>query len=197
MSLEKMGNVVGSILAGGRSRRFGRPKSFAKYNEKYFIEYSINALKQNTDRIVIVSHPSLTTSMSSIGIDTLEDIPAYQGKGPLVGILSVMEAEDAEWYAVLPCDTPKMTTSIVNDILSHREVGIDAVVPVIAGRIQPLNAIYHKRVKTLIIHLLETDNYKMKALLEMCKVKYITEQDLRIDGTEFANINNMDDFNNL
>ena len=186
--------INGIILAGGESRRFGSPKAIARYKNDYFINYSINALRGNVNQITIVSHSNLSSQLSTIMKETIiEDLPAFQGFGPLAGILSGMELAPATWYVILPCDTPKIRMEMIEKLLAFCEDNFDAIVPVIQDRKQPLIAVYHHRLKKEINDLLEGRDLKMNSLLNRCRVKYITEEDLESSGIEFVNINQPDD----
>ncbi|MED4878096.1 NTP transferase domain-containing protein, partial [Anoxybacillus geothermalis] len=51
--------IAGAVLAGGQSRRFGRPKAFALHEGAPFFTWSVAALDPIADELYIVSHPSL------------------------------------------------------------------------------------------------------------------------------------------
>lgn len=191
-------NMTGILLAGGMSRRFGEPKAFAMYKDKPFYQWAKEALEPNTDGIVIVSHPELHNQFEQNGETYIEeDLPPFQGKGPMAGIYTVMERYEREWYVVIPCDTPKMNATIIARMQGFVKEDIDAVIPVINGKSQPLIAIYHQRVQPILEELLSDGNYKMKSILERCRVQWVTEQDLQIDGQEFENINDQKAFQSL
>lgn len=190
--------IIGIVLAGGISRRFGRPKAFAVYKEKYFYEWAKEALKPNTNELVIVSHPDLKKEFERNDDGHIEeDIAPFQGKGPLAGIYTAMKAYEGEWYAVLPCDTPKMTPIVMKKIKSLITEDVDAIVPVINGKFQPLIAMYHKRTQSLIEERLAEGDYRMKSLLDSCRVRWVTEKELQVDGEEFENINDETLFQSL
>lgn len=185
-------------MAGGLSRRFGSPKAFARYRDKHLYEYSVQALEKYMQRMVLVSLPSLTKKFKcNPVIQIMEDVKDYQGKGPLAGIYSVMKTHEADWYFVLPCDTPMITPEIIKKMISFVQPDIDAVVPVIHGKQQPLIAIYKKRVYCQIEQLLKQNELRMMSLYKEAKVRYITEKDLQADGREFVNINDMSSFQML
>lgn len=187
--------IIGIVLAGGISRRFGRPKAFAVYKEKHFYEWAIEALRFNTDELVIVSHPDLKKKFErNRGEHIQEDIPPYQGKGPLAGIYSVMKAYEGEWYAVLPCDTPKVTSLIMKKLKNLIKGDVEAVVPVINGKSQPLIAMYHKQTQSIMGELLAEGDYRVNSLLNRCRVRWVTEEELQIEGEEFENINDQTSF---
>lgn len=187
--------IIGIVLAGGMSRRFGQPKAFAVYKEKYFYEWAKEALRSNANELVIVSHPDLKKEFERNGEEHIEeDAAPFQGKGPLAGIYTVMKAYEGEWYAVLPCDTPKMTPLIIKKMKNFITEDVEAIVPVINGKFQPLIAMYHKRTQSIIGERLAAGDYRASSLLGRCRVRWVTEEELQVDGEEFENINDQTSF---
>ncbi len=192
------GKIIGIILAGGESRRFGSPKALAVYNGKCLIQYSYELLKEYCDELIVISHSDLKAQLKSVvEIEITEDLGMYKGKGPLAGIMTGMEEKRGDWYMVMPCDTPKMSEKVLSTLLKCRSNEYDAVIPIVNGKIQPLAGIYHIEIKPKIKSLLEQNIYKMTALLDMCNVRYISEQELGVGGEEFMNINHFSDFEQL
>ncbi|WP_078412976.1 molybdenum cofactor guanylyltransferase [Priestia abyssalis] len=190
--------IIGIVLAGGMSRRFGRPKAFVVYKEKYFYEWAKEVLRSNTDELVIVSHPDLKKEFERNGEEHIEeDAAPFQGKGPLAGIYTVMKAYEGEWYGVLPCDTPKMTPLIIKKMKDFITEDVEAVVPIINGKYQPLIAMYHKRTESIIGERLAEGDYRVSSLLDRCRVRWVTEKELEVDGEEFENINDETAFQSL
>ena len=110
-------NILGSILAGGKSKRMGKDKLFLNLNNKTLIEHTIIKVKKYLKDLIIItdkeneffSKNSLTTVKDCIG-----------GKlGPLVGILTAMKwarenSPKYSWVATFPCDTPFFPESIIS-----------------------------------------------------------------------------------
>ncbi|MDF0727001.1 molybdenum cofactor guanylyltransferase [Cytobacillus sp. S13-E01] len=190
--------VAGIILAGGESRRFGSPKAIADYKGRKFIEYALDSIQNITKEIIIVSHETLSSRIKQVtSIPVTEDLSQYKGNGPLAGIVTGMCYYQTEWYIVLPCDTPLVTEELIKRLLEHTEAEIDAVVPVVEGKIQPLIALYHTRVIDKAKRLLTQNKYKMMSLLDGINTKYITEKNLQVTATIFQNINSQDDLDKL
>ncbi|MFS0864218.1 molybdenum cofactor guanylyltransferase [Fredinandcohnia sp. 179-A 10B2 NHS] len=187
---------IGIILAGGESRRFGTHKAFAQLKNKYFFEHAQGALEGIVEDIIIVSHPATIEKFKeNTSFTIIEDLPEYKGNGPLAGILTAMSQKKGNWYVVLPCDTPFVTNQLIEQMLSFTlEKNIDAVIPVIDGRTQPLIGLYHYRVKEKIEKLLNQGQYKMGFLLDSCSVRYVTNSDLSMNGKEFDNINHQSEY---
>ncbi|MFT4417145.1 molybdenum cofactor guanylyltransferase [Fredinandcohnia humi] len=191
--------ITGVILAGGESRRFGSHKAFATFEGHYFYEYSYKALQHNVDELFVVSHPSIRKRFEQeSSLQIIEDLPQYQGNGPLAGILSAMKKSSSDWFVVLPCDTPRVSDFFVNQLLAFtNKEEVDAIVPVIDGRKQPLLAAYHSRLSEKIEELLRSKKFKMGFLLESCHSHYVTNEELKLDGIEFDNINSLSEYEKL
>lgn len=92
--------ILGAIIAGGRSRRFGSDKALAEIGGKTLIDHVADALAAQTDALIVCGRdwPGLTS---------VPDRPAPD-QGPLGGICAALRhAADNGFYAVLTagCDT--------------------------------------------------------------------------------------------
>ncbi|WLR52676.1 molybdenum cofactor guanylyltransferase [Bacillus tianshenii] len=187
--MNKASLVAGIILAGGESRRFGSPKAFAKYDGAYFYEYAIQALQQNCETITIVSHPAITKQFPK-HLTVIEDEKAFKGDGPLAGIHAVMSAQEADWYMVLPCDMPFITSEIMTRVKAELHTNSDAVLVRGEEKRHPLVGAYHKRAEAIILQQLRNRERKMMKLLQSLNVKWLSEQSIAKNGGEaFQNIN--------
>jgi molybdopterin-guanine dinucleotide biosynthesis protein A len=107
-------NILGVILAGGKSKRFGQEKSQVKLGDKTLLEHSLSKLKSKFDKILIV-----TNSNTIKDYKTIKD--CIEGQlGPLVGVLSAMKwikknKFSYNWVATFPCDTPFFNISIIEE----------------------------------------------------------------------------------
>ena len=52
-------NILATILAGGKSRRFGTDKSLAKLGNKSLIDHTISKIEKNFSEILIVSNKQI------------------------------------------------------------------------------------------------------------------------------------------
>lgn len=182
--------TIGIVLAGGQSKRFGEPKALALRHGKPFLLYSIEALHPIVDEIVIVAQPHIQTKLSFQDVSWIEDDPQYKGKGPLAGIYSAIVHHEATWYVVLPCDIPFIHETIIRMLKEQADDAFDAIVPYVNGRLQPLIAIYHYRVKSLIYNCLQQEEYRMHTFLSSCRVKRVGMK----EEQPFMNINTKEQF---
>jgi molybdenum cofactor guanylyltransferase len=175
-----MGNKLicaGIVLAGGESRRFGSPKALAVWKGKTFIEHSIESLAPHTVNILVVTREELMKPLNkfrSPQIRILEDVDRFKGNGPLAGIYTAMISHKADYYLVSPCDMPLMSSSMYEKWLTAAQVEeYDCVIPILDGKIFPLNGVYNKTCLPDIIYCLQKNVYKVVKLLQRKKTKYI------------------------
>ena len=104
-------NILGVVLAGGKSQRFGEDKSQVKLNDKFLIDYILSEIIDQFDEILIVSNNPIKFK-DSTKISITKDI--IEGLGPLGGILTAMKwiknnKKDYKWISTFPSDTPFFT----------------------------------------------------------------------------------------
>ncbi|OKO96116.1 molybdenum cofactor guanylyltransferase [Geobacillus proteiniphilus] len=187
--------IAGVVLAGGQSRRFGRPKAFALHQGAPFFTWSVAALDPIADELYIVSHPSLIDEFRrQTDIPVLLDVERYRGCGPLAGIYTVMEQSRADWVFVLPCDMPYMRREVAERLRSYIDPTFDAIVPLHGGRPEPLVALYHRRLSHLIAELLDAGERRMAALLDRARVRYVDAKQLAGDEDVWRNVNTEEEY---
>ena len=103
--------ILGVVLAGGKSKRFGEDKSQVKLHGKILIDYILSEIMDQFNEILVVTNNPIRFKDSS-KILTTKDIE--DGLGPLGGILTAMkwikdQKKDYEWISTFPSDTPFFT----------------------------------------------------------------------------------------
>lgn len=190
-----MKKLTGIVLAGGRSRRFGEPKALAIWQGHTFIEHIVQVIQTTVQNVVVISHPDIKEKIVTlVDVPVIEDISSYKGDGPLAGIVSGMEHIEAEWYIILPCDTPNLSNEWITALVKQISEGYEAIVPVIDGRKQPLLAAYHQSMKEKIYTLLEEEKRSMGQLLSQCNVKYVMEEEWNAVKELFVNVNTKEEY---
>ena len=115
-------NILGVVLAGGKSQRFGSDKTLVKFGDKSLIEHTVSKIENNFKEILIVSNSDKNAFKKNNIFLTKDIIDGYLG--PLVGVLSAMDwvlknNKNYKWIATFPCDTPLFDQSVVEKIISY------------------------------------------------------------------------------
>ena len=103
--------ILGVVLAGGKSQRFGQDKSQVKLNGKILIDYVLSEIIDEFKETLIVANNDINF-MKSKKISSTKDIK--EGMGPLGGVLSAMKwikqnNKEYTWISTFPSDTPFFT----------------------------------------------------------------------------------------
>tara|TARA_B100000287_G_scaffold240412_1_gene225987 strand:- start:686 stop:1297 length:612 start_codon:yes stop_codon:yes gene_type:complete len=112
-------NILGIILAGGKSSRFGEDKSTVKLGNKTLLDHIVNKIENEFNEILVISN-NKELSFQNKKIQVIEDCIKGQ-LGPLVGILTAMKwvkenKKDYRWVASFPCDTPFFDINLTNKL---------------------------------------------------------------------------------
>ena len=99
--------ILGVVLAGGKSHRFGEDKTQVKLNGKILIDYILSEIIDEFKEILIVANKSIRY-MQSNKISKISDLK--DDFGPLGGILSAMKwvkknGKEYKWISTFPSDT--------------------------------------------------------------------------------------------
>ena len=118
-------NILGTVLAGGKSQRFGEDKSQVKLDGKVLIDYILNEISDEFKEILIVSNNKIKFKNSD-NISIIGDLKKDQG--PLGGVLSAMKwikekNKDYKWISTFPVDTPFFKKEILQNFL--REINLE------------------------------------------------------------------------
>ena len=115
-------NILGSILAGGKSKRMGKDKLFLNLNNKTLIEHTVIKVKKYLKDLIIITDKE-NEFFSKNSLITVKDCMEGQ-LGPLVGILTAMKwarenSSKYSWVATFPCDTPFFPESIISQFIEE------------------------------------------------------------------------------
>jgi len=110
-------NILGVVLAGGKSKRFGEDKNHIKLGDKTLLEHVLSKIINKFEEILIVSsHNQEIKKLENVSI--ISD--CFDDYGPLAGVLSSMKwikenQKKYKWVATFPSDTPFFETSIIEE----------------------------------------------------------------------------------
>lgn len=109
--------ILGVVLAGGKSLRFGEDKSQVKLNNKSLIDHILSEILTEFKELLIVSNNSIKFNKSE-KISIIRDFK--NNLGPLGGVLTAMKwikdnNKDYQWISTFPTDTPFFKKKILKD----------------------------------------------------------------------------------
>ena len=117
-------NILGTVLAGGKSQRFGEDKSQVRLEGKLLIDYILSEIKDEFKEILIVSNNKIHFKNSE-KISIIADFE--KGQGPLGGVLSAMKwvkqkNKDYKWISTFPADTPFFKREILQKFFKEIKI---------------------------------------------------------------------------
>ena len=118
-------NILAVVLAGGKSKRFGRDKSQVKLGNKILIDYILDEIIDFYKDILVVTNEPIKFSNSN-KISLTSDF--QKGLGPLGGVLSAMKwikdnKKNYKWISTFPIDTPFFKKKHLNKF--YKEVDLN------------------------------------------------------------------------
>jgi len=151
-----------AILAGGQSRRMGQDKSLLPIDGQPMIAHIAAQLSPLFPELLIGSNDPARHAF--LNLPLVADREA--GQGPLMGILSCLEASRHELLFVTACDIPQMPLAFIRDML-ELAADKDVVIPMTAdGRYEPLFAVYRKSLIPRAREILAQGGRRIIELLE-------------------------------
>jgi len=192
------------ILAGGKSTRIGVNKAFIEIGGKPLLRHVVDKAGQVAGEVVVVigkdDDCAKFAKIVPRFVSVLKD--AWEGKSPIIGMITGMEALKSEYAIVLPCDTPLIEEEVLNYLFCKANRAAAAVPRWPSGWIEPLQAVY--RVKSMVHAIEETlkagELRPFDAIRKLDKVIYVPIREIRkIDRKllTFININTSEDLESV
>ena len=120
--------LLGVVLAGGRSVRFGSDKALADLHGRSLLLHAVDILAPVCDEIVIGGFDR--------GVDGLRAVPdrPREDLGPLGGLCGALAYAGTHGHAAIVsvgCDTPRLDRSVIARLLAVRGIAYVAEAPII------------------------------------------------------------------
>jgi molybdopterin-guanine dinucleotide biosynthesis protein A len=184
-------SVVGTILAGGKSRRFGRNKAFALFQGERLIDRQIRILRSLFREVLVVTNaPELYLDLD---VTTVQDV--IPGRGPLGGIYTGLLFARAERVFVTACDMPFLQPPLIRRIV-ELSGDHDVVIPQLGDYLEPLHALYSPRCLPHIKRMLDREALQVIGFFPAVKVHRLSREEIRQfdpTGLSFFNVNTEDE----
>ncbi|MDY6826022.1 MAG: molybdenum cofactor guanylyltransferase [Bacillota bacterium] len=182
------------ILAGGDSKRLGRPKALLDFDGTSMIELIIKILDPLFAEIIVVTdHPEL---YSDLPVRLVGDLFTGCEKSPLRGIHAGLRASKLPYQFVVACDMPFLNRSLIR-YMAGFTADYDAIVPKIDSYFQPLHSFYKRSCAGAIEKQIKLGKCKVTDFYADLHIKFIGREDIeRFDPHQesFININTFTDY---
>jgi molybdopterin-guanine dinucleotide biosynthesis protein A len=121
------GGVVGVVIAGGRSVRFGGEKAVAELAGKPLLMWAAARLARSCVAVAINARPGTEAEALALaeGLTVLHDVPG-DAAGPLSGVkvgLQWAQRLGARAVAVSPCDVPLLPQNVFERLIQQAGEG--------------------------------------------------------------------------
>jgi molybdopterin-guanine dinucleotide biosynthesis protein A len=127
------------VLAGGRSRRFGRDKLVEEYEGRPLLQHPVSRLLEVCDRVVVVLAPDAEEPAMPADASVAFARDAVEDEGPLRGLSAGLDATTADWVVLAGGDMPDLQPAVLLEMLrAGLETGVDAVTLSDGGEERPL-----------------------------------------------------------
>jgi molybdenum cofactor guanylyltransferase len=143
-----MHGVVGAVLAGGRSRRMGRPKAVVELAGRPLVSYPVEAIADAGLEPLVVAKPDSELPALDCRVVREGAEPIH----PLAGLVAALEAAGSRPVVALACDMPFVPPELLSWLAG---VPDSIAVAFAAGRVHPLLGRYAPDVAPLFAAALD------------------------------------------
>jgi len=174
------------ILAGGKSTRMGHDKAFLPIGKKSVIESVYQSLSEIFDDVIVAA--SRENRGQFQGMKSVSDKIA--GQGPLMGIVTGLEASDSEVNFITACDIPEINIPLIYDLFAYSE-DYDIVVPSFEEDFkEPLFGIYRKSVIPAAERMLSEHRRSVDSIFSSVNTKILSVN----NSGWYVNLNTREDY---
>lgn len=182
-----------AVLAGGASRRMGRPKAALPYGASTLLEFQTARLAELFDEVLVVAKetPDFAVGPARVVLDRAPERAAMHG------LIRALE-ESPDRVFVLAVDHPAVPPALIRAI-AYRSLAGDApaVLPRAQGSLQPLAAVWRRGCLVTARTRSEGGDLSLHGLAREIGAEIFDESEWReIDpsGMAFANLNTLEDY---
>lgn len=187
-------DLVGFVVAGGRSARMGRDKALLPWAQATLLDHALRRLRAVTSDVRVLCGPE--PRYAECGAPVVPDLAADAGSGALAGVRAGLEAAGGRVGLFLAVDLPHVPPELLA-ALAEASTDADAVVPVTARGPEPLCAAYGPACREPVRRLVASGHPKMTGFWPEVRVREIGPAELARFGDPdhvFANLNTPDDY---
>jgi len=182
-----------AVLAGGASRRMGRPKAALPYGASTLLEFQTERLAEMFDEVLVVAKDAPPSPLGPARLVRDGD----ERRAAIVGLVRALE-EARDRVFVLGVDLPAVAPALVRAIAeeSERREAL-AVLPRADGRLQPLAGLWRRAALHAARRRIDEGELSLHGLAEEVGAAVLDESWWRRfdpSGAAFANLNTLEDW---
>src|SRR5437764_7037921 len=191
---DRLLDLSGFVLAGGASRRMGRPKALLPLAGETLVARQVRLLGQISGTVAVAGKPEL---LGALDVPVLADL--VPDCGPLGGIYTGLASSSTEYNLFIGCDMPFLTARFLR-WLARRAFAEEAEVTVAEsreGNLNPLAAVYRRSVLGAIRSALEKKQYSARKFFPRLRCLVVRWPELARAGFSpriFDNLNTPQDY---
>jgi molybdenum cofactor guanylyltransferase len=163
------------VLAGGRSGRMGQDKRALPIAGRSLIERVVAQLRPHVREVLIGANDEAVGE--ALGLRTVRD--HVEGQGPLMGLASCLAVTGSDRNLVVACDLPEIPADLSKRLLLEG-LAHDAAVPRGPSGIEPLLALYRRRLLPDAVSLLAAGERRVRPLYEGRDVLFLDLAELGV-----------------
>ena len=169
------------VLAGGDSRRMGRPKPWLEVGGTVLLRYVVERLAPAFSEVV-VSFGEPEQMEQHVPYRVVFD--RKRSAGPLAGLEAGLLAARNDVLFAVACDMPYVTQSVA-DLAVAAARSCDAAIPRHDGLFEPVCGAYRKTALPTIVGALDAGNYVAHDVVEYMDVTWLEG----LDPEQFESLN--------
>ena len=183
------------IQAGGESRRMGRDKALMPFLGRPLIQRVVDRLTPIADEIIVTTNSP--EEYRFLGLRLFSDLEP--GRGALGGLYTALSSATCEAVAVVACDMPFASATLVeaaSRLLVEEDA--DVVIPDSGGGLEPMHAVYRRETCIPAIKsAIAADKWRLVSWFPQVRVRILKPDEIkRYDpsGLAFWNLNTPEEF---
>jgi molybdopterin-guanine dinucleotide biosynthesis protein A len=179
--------IVGAVLVGGKSSRYGLNKALEFFQGERLIDRQVRKVQALFPEVLVITNEP--GDYLHLEVTILRDI--IPGLGPLGGIYTGLVFAQGKSVFVTACDMPFLQPALVRHMVQLSKNN-DVVVPEKKEGLEPLHAIYSARCLPHIKRMLDQEKLQVVSFFPSVKVCRLSQEELgKLDphGMSFFNIN--------
>ncbi len=182
-----------AVLAGGASRRMGRPKASLPFGSGTLLQHQIVRVAPLFSEVFVVVKDAPDSALGRARV--LLDSTSRQGA--IYGVTRALE-EVQDHLFVLAVDTPVLAPALIAEIARRgMKMTASVLLPRAGGRLQPLAAVWRRAVLPLALQRIASEQLSLQELAQEAGAEILEEPEWRRfdpSGNSFENLNTLEEY---